>query len=331
MPFKLVMLPPQLSKTRGWPERLSAELHGISVVVPDNMELAEEAIHDADAVCGRFLPPELLRKAKRLRWLQAPFAGAPPGYYYPELIAHPLVVTNMRDTFSDHIGTHIMSMVLAFARGLHRYIRHQLQREWRPLPQGEGIIHLPDATALIVGVGGVGCETARLANAFGMRVIGVDVRRKQCPPGMAELHRPDKLDDLLPEADFVLMTAPHTPATEGMFDRARFRRMKRSAFYINTGRGNTTRLDDLVAALVAGNIAGAGLDVFAQGSRAHDSQVRLDDDDPLWTMPGVIITPHVASSGPYMYDRMFEVLLDNCRRFTAGKALRNVVDKENWF
>src|SRR5204863_5563725 len=100
------------------------------------------------------------------------------------------------------------------------------------------------------------------ASAFGMRVIGTDARREDVPPGLAELHGPQDLDDLLPQADFVILTVPHTPATEGFFDRARYQRMKPTAFFINIGRGKTTRLDDLVAALSAGEIAGAGLDVF---------------------------------------------------------------------
>src|SRR5438876_844594 len=137
-----------------------------------------------------------------------------------------------------------------------------------------------------------------------------------------ELHPAEALDTLLPRADFVILTVPHTPATEGFMNRARFARMKRSAFFINIGRGKTTRLDDLVAALRAGEIAGAGLDVFEQEP--------LPADHPLWSTPGVLITPHTAGFGPYLDERRFEILLDNCRRFTAGQPLRNVVDKSTW-
>jgi phosphoglycerate dehydrogenase-like enzyme len=175
----------------------------------------------------------------------------------------------------------------------------------------------------VVGVGGIGSEVARLASAFGMRVIGVDERRAAPPPGVTELHRAAALDELLPRADFVILTVPHTPETEGFMNRARFRRMKRSAFFINIGRGMTTRLDDLAAALQAGEIAGAGLDVFEQEP--------LPADHPLWTMPGVLITPHTAGYGPYLEERRFDVLADNCRRFLARHDLRNVVDKSRWF
>jgi phosphoglycerate dehydrogenase-like enzyme len=323
MPARFVMLPPQTPVTRAWAVQLAAALPDFSIVVGENLQQAEATIVEADAAFGT-LPPDLLRKAGRLRWLQAPNAAPPAGYYYPELIAHPVVITNFREIFNDHIGAHIMAFVLAFARGLHCYIPQQLRREWRPAARQSGdVVHLPEATALIVGVGGIGAEAARLAAAFGITVIGVDARREDRPPGVKELHHPDRLDDQLPRADFVILTVPHTPATEGFMSRARFRRMKPTAVFINIGRGRTTRLDDLVAALEAGEIGGAALDVFEQEP--------LPADHPLWTMPNVLITPHTAGHGPYLDDRRYAIILDNCRRFLAGEPLRNVVDKANWF
>ena len=318
----LLMLPPQTATTREWASRLAAALPAMEVVVAEDLGHAEQSVGEAEAAFGT-MPPALLQRATRLRWLQAPQAAPPAGYYYPELIAHPAVVTNFREIYNDDIGAHIMAFVLAFARGLHHYLPRQLGRQWRPMSLDTGVIHLPEATALIVGVGGIGAEAARLAAAFGMRVIGVDARRREPPPGIAELFGPDALDSLLTRADFVILTVPHTPATEGFMNRARFQRMKRTAFFINIGRGMTTRLDDLVAALRAGEVAGAGLDVFEQEP--------LPADHPLWTMPGVLITPHTAGHGPYLDERRFEILLDNCRRFLAGQPLCNVVDKSSWF
>jgi phosphoglycerate dehydrogenase-like enzyme len=184
-------------------------------------------------------------------------------------------------------------------------------------------VHLPAATALIVGVGGIGAETARLCAAFGMTVLATDARRTDTPAGVAELHRPEALDALLPRADFVILTVPHTPATEGFMHRARFQRMKRSAFFINIGRGMTTKLDDLIAALNAGEIAGAALDVFEQEP--------LPSEHPLWTTPNVLITPHMAGWGPYLDDRRYQIMIDNCRAFLGNTPLRNVVDKSSWF
>src|SRR5206468_3927648 len=206
------------------------ELH---TVVAGSAADAARAVGEADAAFGT-MPDALLRDAQRLRWLQAPQAAPPAGYYTSALIAHPVVVTNFREIYNDHIGAHIMAFVLAFARGFQHYFPRQVRREWRREPNDSGVIHLPDATALIVGVGGIGSEALR-----------------------------------------------------------------------------------------AGEIAGAGLDVFEQEP--------LPADHPLWTMPGVLITPHTAGHGPFLDDRRLEVLLDNCRRFLAGEPLRNVVDKASWF
>jgi phosphoglycerate dehydrogenase-like enzyme len=319
----LVMLPPQSEKTRAWAARLKEAAPGLSIVVAETEADAARTIADADAAYGT-ISDALLARAARLRWLQAPQAAPPAGYYTPALIAHPVAVTNFREIYNDLIGAHIMAFVLAFARGFHLYLPRQLRREWRPEAGEEsGVVHLPDTSALIVGVGGIGSETARLMAAFGMHVTGIDARRRDAPPGVLKLDGPDALDSLLPHADFVVLTVPHTPATEGFMHRARFRLMKRTAFFINIGRGRTTRLDDLVQALQAGEIAGAGLDVFEQEP--------LPADHPLWTMPNVLLTPHTAGHGPYLDERRFEIVADNARRFVAGQPLRNLVDKANWF
>src|SRR5579863_3889480 len=324
MPIPMLFLPPQNDNTRKWAKEVADSCPELEVIIPETREGAEQAIALAEGAFGT-IPKELLPRAGHLRWLQAPQAAPPAGYYYPELIAHPVQITNFREIYNDHIAAHIMSFVLAFARGLQIYLPQQMRREWRQAGResDDVVIHLPEATALIVGVGGIGGEAARLASAFGITVIGVDERRTEKPPGVAELHRAAALDDLLPRADFVILTVPHTPETEGFMNRARFRRMKRSAFFINIGRGMTTRLDDRADAVEAGEIAGAGLDVFEREP--------LPADHPLWTMPGVLITPHTAGRGPYLDERRFDVLRDNARRFLAGEALRNVVDKSRWF
>ncbi len=321
MPFKFVFLPPQRDTTRAWAARLAEVVPEARIVVAKTVEDARRELADADAAFGT-IPPDLLEVASKLRWLQAPAAAPPAGYYYPELVQHPVVVTNFRGIFNDHIAAHIMAFVLAFARGLHRYIPQQLRQEWKPGPE-HAVVHLPRSTALIVGVGGIGGETARLCAAFGMRVLGVDARREDTPEGVVELHRPDALDHLLPQADFVILTIPHTPQTEGLMDAGRLRLMKPSAFLINIGRGMTVKLDDLNAALRHGEIGGAGLDVYEIEP--------LPADHPLWTAPNVLLTPHVAGHGPFLDERRLELITDNARRFANGLPLRNVVDKLNWF
>ena len=317
MGFRLVICPPNYQEH--WPARLREEIPDIDVQLCPTVGEAMEVIGDADAAFGDIVP-ELLARARSLKWIACPQAGPRAGYYHEALIDSDIVVTNTREIYNDHISAHIMSLLLAFARGLQVYIPQQGAGVWR---QGYPTIYLPEATVVIVGVGGIGGETARLCAEFGMTVIAVDPRLPAPSPGVAELHRPDDLLQVLPRGDFVIATVPETPQTQGMFGSEQFRAMKRSGFFINIGRGATVMLDDLVDALRAGEIVGAGLDVF---------QVEpLPAGHPLWTMPGVLITPHVAGNGPYLDDRRTELFIDNCKRFNEGRALRNVVDKANWF
>jgi phosphoglycerate dehydrogenase-like enzyme len=301
--------------------QVAGEVREAQVVVAETEDDAKREIADAQAAYGT-ISPAVLGEAKQLKWLQAPAAAPAAGYYYPELIAHPVVVTNLRGIFNDRIPAHIMAYVLHFARGLHIYVRQQREALWRPHGE-ESVVYLPGATALIVGVGNIGAETARLCAAFGMRVVGVDARREDTPEGVAELQRPDALDSLLPQADFVILTIPHTPQTEGLFDAERFARMKRSAYFINIGRGKTTKLDALNEALRSGTIAGAGIDVYEIEP--------LPKDHPLWTAPNTVLTPHVADRGPDLDPARVAVIAENARRFAAGEPLVNVVDKANWF
>jgi phosphoglycerate dehydrogenase-like enzyme len=333
--MKLVIHPPVD------PERLTrirAAASDMTVVnAVDNGE-AMRTITDADAFFGK-LTPALLAAAQRLRWVQSPTASL-EHYVFPELVAHPCVLTNMRGLFSDVIADQVFGYVLCFARNLHRYIRNQLAARWEPVggeservtfATGPGHVtaidrahlHLADATLGIVGLGNIGTEVARRGLAFGMRVLAVDPVQTRAPEGVAELWRPERLSDLLAASDFVVIAAPHTPETFKLFRRLQFRQMKRTAYLINIGRGAIVDLADLTEALKAGEIAGAGLDVFEVEP--------LPAEHPLWQMANVILTPHVAGYSPRIAERHLDLLLDNLGRFRRGEPLRNVVDKARWF
>ena len=323
MGFKLLILNPSGQEGADyvdtWPQRLKEEIPDVEVTLSHSVGEAMEVIGEVDAAFGN-IAPELLARADNLKWIACPQAGPRAGYYHQALVESDVVVTNTREIYNDHISAHIMSYVLAFARGLHVYMPRQLRRDWAP---GYETIHLPDATAVVVGIGGIGGEAARLCAEFGMTVIGVDPRVPEPTAGVSELYRADALDEVLPRGDFVIVTVPETPQTQGMFAREQFQRMKPSSFFINIGRGATVILDDLAEALESGQLAGAGLDVFQTEP--------LPSDHPLWGMPGVIITPHVAGRGPYLEDRRTELFVENCRRFNDGESLKNVVDKSRWF
>lgn len=320
--FTLVMVPPHQEGTQTWPERLAHAIPSLRVRRPRTPAETAEALKDADAAYGT-LPEELLAHAERLKWLQAPQAGPPPGFYHPALVAHPVQVTNMRDTYTDHVATHTLALVLALARGLPRYVRAQQRSTWAPDWDPGSVLALSEASALVVGVGAVGAEIGRLLSSFGTRVVGVDARRTGPVDGFVDVRPADDLDEQLGQADVVILTVPHTPQTEGLINAERLTRFRSTAYFVNVGRGPTVHLGALVDALDAGRLAGVALDVF--------DEEPLPADHPLWQHPKALVTPHVAGVGPHADERRFAVLLANARRFTSGRPLINVVDKTTWF
>jgi phosphoglycerate dehydrogenase-like enzyme len=333
--MKLVIHPPvEIERL----DRIVAAAGTMTVVNAVDEPDAMKAMPDADAFFGKLTPP-LLAASRQLRWVQSPTASL-EHYIFPELIAHPCTLTNMRGLFSDVIADQVMGYIICFARNLHRYIRHQLEARWAPVggeservtfAAGPGVvtaidrahIHLADATLGIIGLGSIGSEIAHRALAFGMRVVAVDPASTTPPAGVASVWPPSELPRLLGESDFVVVAAPHTPQTEGLFRRQQFQTMKSTAYFINIGRGAIVRLADLVDSLHAREIAGAALDVYETEP--------LPSDHPMWRLENVILTPHIAGYSPRIAQRHLEVLLDNIRRFQAGETLRNIVNKALWY
>lgn len=324
------------------PERLTKIVEAAGPMAVVNAATPEEALGHmpaADAFFGK-VTPALLSAAGRLRWVQAPTVSL-EHYVFPELVAHPCVLTNMRGLFSDVIAEQVLGYLVCFTRNLHRYVLRQARGEWSPVggeggrvsfATGPGVVNeidrhhtqLAGQTLGVVGLGEIGAEVARRALAFSMRVIAVDPVKAAGPAGVEAVWPVEQLPRLLGESDFVVIAAPHTPRTERLFNGAVFRQMKRSAYLVNIGRGAIVVLDDLVAALEAGEIAGAALDVFETEP--------LPPGSPLWKMgERVIITPHVAGYSPRIAGRHLAVLLDNIGRFVRGEALANVANKAAWF
>jgi phosphoglycerate dehydrogenase-like enzyme len=332
---KLVIHPPVDAERLG---RLRAAAPGVVIINAADEAEALAGVTDADAFLGK-ITPTLLAAATRLRWVQS-FTASLEHYVFPELIAHPCMLTNMRGLFSDVIADQVMGYVLCFARHLHTYVRNQIAHRWAPVggeeqrvsfATGPGIVtaidlahrHLGDQTLGVVGLGEIGSEVARRARAFGMRVLAVDARPLTPPEGIAEIWSPARLSELLAGSDFVVIAAPHTPATAKMFRKAQFSCMKPTSYLINIGRGAIVDLSDLVEALRQKQIAGAALDVFETEP--------LPADHPLWDFPNVILTPHVAGFSPRIAERHLAVLVENLRRFANGEPLTNVVNKAAWF
>ena len=303
-----------------WPEQLKQVAPQADIAVTSDPGVAVHEIADAEAFYGQ-ITPAMLHAARQLRWIQTPMAGL-ESYFFAELIVHPVVVTNMRGIFYDTIPDHVLCFILCFARDMPRYWAAQRQRTWRHRA-GTTAFQLAARTLGIVGLGGIGYGVAKRAAGFGLRIIAVDARREECPPEVEALWKPDRLADLLGQADIVAVCVPETPGTRGLFDAARFAQMRAGAYFINIGRGKVVQLDALVAALRSGHLAGAALDVYEQEP--------LPADHPLWGFDNVLMTPHVAGVDDNDDDRRIGVLADNLRRYVTGAPLRNVVDKAAGF
>jgi phosphoglycerate dehydrogenase-like enzyme len=319
---------------------LQAAAPGAEWVNAADSAKAEAAMPGAEGLLGK-ITPAMLARADRLRWVQS-FTASLEHYMFPELEAHPCILTNVRGLFGDVIADQVMGYVLCFARNLHRYIRQQAEHRYEPAggesarvsnTTGPGLvnamdratIYLPDATMGIVGMGGIGCEIARRARAFGMSVRGVDwfPDRVRASEGVESVESNDKLPELLAWSDFAVIAAPQTPETTGRFHAGTLAHLRSSSYLINIGRGAIVILDDLVAALRAGRLAGAALDVYEVEP--------LPRDHPLWDFPNVILTPHTAGYSPAIARRHLETLVENVGRFARGEPLLNVVDKALWF
>jgi phosphoglycerate dehydrogenase-like enzyme len=301
---------------------------------------AEAAMPGADAFVGK-ITPSMLARADCLVWVQAVTASL-EHYMFPALEEHPCVLTNARGLFGDVIADQVMGYVLCFARNLHTYIRQQLEHRYEPLggessrvssmtgpgvvnPMDRATIYLPHATMGIVGLGAIGCEIARRAMAFGMSVHGVDrfPERVRAPQGMKSVEGVERLHDLLRQSDFAVIAAPHTPETERSFHAETLAQLRPTSFLINVGRGAIVVLDDLVACLRSGRLAGAALDVYEIEP--------LPLDHPLWDLRNVILTPHTAGYSPVIAQRHLATLVENVGRFARGEPLSNVVNKDLWF
>jgi D-2-hydroxyacid dehydrogenase (NADP+) len=299
-------------------QRLYDLVGEMRVLITRDRDEMENVLDDVEIAAGS-VPVDLLLNAPNLRWYQQWGAGADWLMRHPEAVEQDWVLTNVSGIHAIPISEHIFAFLLAFARRLPGQWRARARREWYS-PGLVGVSELYAKTALIIGLGPIGVRTAELATAFGMRVLGVRRDPTIGVPGIERIVAPSQLGDVLPEADFVIVTVPLTAETQGMFTVREFRLMKPSAILVNIGRGGTIVEDDLVDALKTGLIAGAGLDVFETEPLPEDSQ--------LWDLDNVIITSHYAGATPLYHSRAMDIFVDNVGRYQSGEPLRNVVDKQ---
>lgn len=248
-----------------------------------------------------------------IQWVHATSAGI-DALRFPALWDSDIPVTNARGLFDRGIAEYVLGSILLFAKDFAGNLRYQQQHQWRH----RDTERIDGRQVLIVGAGSIGGEVSQLLRATGMQVTGL-ARSSRDDPRFDRVLANDRLPELLPEADFVVITAPLTENTRGLFDRHTFAAMKPTARLINVGRGPIVVTDDLVEALNSGTIAGAALDVFEEEP--------LPSEHPLWDMPNVMMSAHMAGDFIGWRQALGEQFVDNFRRWQAGDPLLNEVRK----
>lgn len=291
----------------------------LQLVKPQNSEAAVREIVDTDIVFGGF-SRALFENAEQLKWVQVWAAGV-DGILFPEFIESDIILTSAKGFVGTHLADQAWALILGLLRGVGRSVR---ERTWNNrMSIRESTWELSERTLGIVGLGGTGIEVARRAAGFDMHVIAVDPEAVEPPTFVHEVWQMDRFHELLSASDIVCICAPLTPETHGMFDDAAFRAMKSHALLINVTRGKIVDGPALLHALNGGLIGGAGLDVTPEEP--------LPSDSPLWDMPNVIVTPHVAGGSPIRLDRTVGLFCDNLERFLVGKPLLSVIDKRKGY
>jgi phosphoglycerate dehydrogenase-like enzyme len=286
-------------------------LVGEQRVMASDLERITAAFFSPDVYPDRVRPFfGVCARAPRLRWLHTSFAGTDDPFFAP-LHERGITLTNGVGGSAPSIAGTVMLYLLALSRDLPRWIRDQDARRWRPRRFDD----LAGKRLGIVGLGAIGAEVARLATAFEMEVIGLRRRPRGDEPCLT--WGADGLPQLLAWADVIVVAAPLTSDTRGMFDAEAFGAMRPGSWFVNVGRGEVVDEAALIAALASGHLGGAGLDVFATEP--------LPNDSPLWTMPNVIVTPHSSGITSRSRRRAIDLFVDNFVRHTRGEQLLNVV------
>ncbi|HJS57384.1 MAG TPA: D-2-hydroxyacid dehydrogenase [Vicinamibacteria bacterium] len=290
---------------------------GVRFAVGQDVAALADEVPEAEAILyctgGRERLEAVFQRLPRLRWIHSRWAGL-DGLMFPALADSPVQLTNSRGVFSRTLAEFAIGAVLHFAKDFGRMRRQQAERRWEPFLVDE--VH--GRTLGILGFGDIGRAIAQRAKAMGMWILAM--RRAWAPedPLVDEGFAGPQRLELIARSDYVALALPLTPETQGLFGAPEIAAMKPSAVLINVGRGPTLDEPALVAALQAGRLRGAALDVFAEEP--------LPEKSPLWSLDNVLLSPHTADRTTTWLDEAMAVFLENLRRFRAGEPLLNVIE-----
>jgi phosphoglycerate dehydrogenase-like enzyme len=286
-------------------------------IVDAGQERVAEELPSADIFCGHAkvpVPWHDVVRGGRLRWIQSSAAGL-DHCLVPSVVESSIIVTSASGVLADQVAEHTVALLTGLLRSLPVYFRAQQKKEYVRRPTRD----LHGKTIGIVGLGGVGRRVAQVLAPFKTRILATDMFPVDKPPYVESLWPADRLDDLLPLVDVLILSVPLTDQTRWMIDARRLAMLKPGSLLMNVARGQLVVENDLVAALESGHLSGAGLDVAAQEPLPPSSR--------LWELPNAIITPHVGGQSARRIDDMTDFFRENLRRYQSGEPLLNLVDK----
>ena len=300
------------------------ELHA---PLASNSEEVQAHLAEAEVLAG--FPSDLaeisLASAPKLKWIHS-FSAGMERVLTPELKESNITVSNSSGVHAIPIAEYVLACSFLFAKKFYQSFQNQQKKIWQPL---DGMTEIRDATMLVVGLGRIGKEIAKVTAGAGMYVIAIDQALRLAalaqgkPEFVRELYVMEQMEEVLPKADYVVLSLPATAETHHLFDAKKFRIMKKSAVLMNTGRGELIHEQELIEALRQNVIAGAALDVTEEEPLPHNS--------PLWGMDNVVITPHHSSHTKKRMDRTIDLFCDNIKAYTRGEKLITLVDKQKGY
>jgi phosphoglycerate dehydrogenase-like enzyme len=315
-PVKQWQIPPEGVET------LRSRFPHVNFIHATSNEQRAEGLKDCDAAYTWILSTAELAEAPKLKWVHTS-AVAVETLCLPELFARGIAVSNTRGVQAVPIAEHVMAVVLALAKRIPYVIENQQLARWAQNEfTGERLPWLLKGRTLgLVGVGTIGSEIAKRAEAFGMRVIALRRRPAYGVIGHVErVYGKERLDEFLSQSHVVVVAAPLTPETHGLLGSAQFAQLPRGAVVVNVGRAKIIDTDALIDSLRAGHLGGASLDVFPQEP--------LPGDHPLWKTPNVILTPHTSGFRQGHWEEVVELYAENIQRWLRGEPLKYRIEPE---
>jgi len=287
-------------------------------------EELDEKIADADVAIGGPIPDDALKKAHRLKFIQATSAGV-DRFNFELLKERRIVLASAKGCNAREVAEHALALMLALAKKIPSMDKTLKSGKWIPWKSETMIGDLEGKTVSIIGYGRIGRELAKFCKALGMKILAVK-RTSAAPDGVAEfIGGVESLDYVLAKSDYVVITLPLTPQTRGLINEQRLRKMKRTAYLINVGRGPVIDEEALYKALTEGWIAGAGLDVWWEYPPSPNTPSKLG----LHKLENVVASPHKGGWTPKAREKCIRFAAENVRRYVLGEKVLNVVDYEN--